>query len=161
MMAEKKISNYEKMKNDMADVFLKYDQEEMIRKFSFDYLQHILSECIWRYPLLRIVKDNWHNRKAVEEHCVPPGMDSVCCWNSYRTSGRLADRQSADSGDYEYADSGRDLLFCKSPDLYRFSNLCLVYRMAQLQKTLSDGCKSLSCGGHRHDRKTAKAHAPV
>ena len=30
MMAEKKISNYEKMKNDMADVFLKYDQEEMI-----------------------------------------------------------------------------------------------------------------------------------
>ena len=34
MMAEKKISNYEKMKNDMADVFLKYDQEDLRVKSS-------------------------------------------------------------------------------------------------------------------------------
>ena len=31
---EKKISNYETMKNDMADVFLKYDQNAMIQKFN-------------------------------------------------------------------------------------------------------------------------------
>ncbi len=41
-MTNEKISNYEKMKNDMADVFLKYDQEKMIRKFGLgqdnDYL---------------------------------------------------------------------------------------------------------------------------
>ncbi len=42
MMVEKRISNYEKMKNDMADVFLKYDQEEMIRKFSLEFNQKYL-----------------------------------------------------------------------------------------------------------------------
>ena len=42
MMAEKRISNYEKMKNDMADVFLKYDQKEMIRKFSLESNQKYL-----------------------------------------------------------------------------------------------------------------------
>ena len=36
MTAENRISNYEKMKNDMANVFLKYDQEEMIQKFSLE-----------------------------------------------------------------------------------------------------------------------------
>lgn len=42
MTAENRISNYEKMKNDMADVFLKYDQEEMIRKFSLESNQKYL-----------------------------------------------------------------------------------------------------------------------
>lgn len=36
-MTEKtKISNYEKMKNQMAEEFLKYDQEKMIQKFSLE-----------------------------------------------------------------------------------------------------------------------------
>ena len=34
---EKKISNYETMKNDMADVFLKYDQNAMIQKFNLEH----------------------------------------------------------------------------------------------------------------------------
>ena len=42
MMAENRMSNYEKMKNDMADVFLKYDQKEMIRKFSLESNQKYL-----------------------------------------------------------------------------------------------------------------------
>ena len=42
MTAENRISNYEKMKNEMADVFLKYDQEEMIRKFSLESNQKYL-----------------------------------------------------------------------------------------------------------------------
>lgn len=33
MKADGRISNYERMKNQMADVFLQYDQEPMIRKF--------------------------------------------------------------------------------------------------------------------------------
>lgn len=37
MAAKYKISNYEKMKDDMATVFLQYDQENMIRKFALEY----------------------------------------------------------------------------------------------------------------------------
>ena len=36
-MADGRKSNYEKMKNDMAAVFLKYDQDKMIRKFGLQY----------------------------------------------------------------------------------------------------------------------------
>ena len=32
-----KTSNYEKMKNEMAGVFLHYDQEQMIRRFSLKF----------------------------------------------------------------------------------------------------------------------------
>lgn len=31
-----RFSNYEKMKNEMAGVFLRYDQEQMIRRFSLE-----------------------------------------------------------------------------------------------------------------------------
>ena len=42
-MTEKtKISNYEKMKNQMAEEFLKYDQEKMIQKFSLEHDEHNL-----------------------------------------------------------------------------------------------------------------------
>lgn len=34
---EQRISNYEKMKNEMADAFLRYDQEEMIRRYGLDH----------------------------------------------------------------------------------------------------------------------------
>lgn len=37
-----KISNYEKMKNNMAEVFLQYNQEEMIRKFSLEHDENYL-----------------------------------------------------------------------------------------------------------------------
>ncbi len=37
MKTEQRISNYEKMKNEMAGAFLQYDQEKMIRKFGLDY----------------------------------------------------------------------------------------------------------------------------
>lgn len=36
MKMKQRISNYEKMKNEMADAFLQYDQEKMIRKFGLD-----------------------------------------------------------------------------------------------------------------------------
>ena len=36
-MGTELISNYEKMKNEMAGAFLKYDQEAMIRKFDLKY----------------------------------------------------------------------------------------------------------------------------
>ena len=36
-MAENKISNYEKMKDHMAVVFLQYDQEKMIQKFALEH----------------------------------------------------------------------------------------------------------------------------
>ncbi|WP_434309314.1 DUF3786 domain-containing protein [Hominifimenecus sp. rT4P-3] len=42
MIAENKISNYEKMKRNMAAVFLQYDQEKMIRKFLLEYAQKYL-----------------------------------------------------------------------------------------------------------------------
>ena len=42
---EKKISNYETMKNDMADVFLKYDQNAMIQKFNLEHDEHYLYIC--------------------------------------------------------------------------------------------------------------------
>lgn len=34
---EQRISNYEKMKKEMADVFLRYDQEEMIRRYGLEH----------------------------------------------------------------------------------------------------------------------------
>lgn len=34
---EQRISNYEKMKNEMADAFLRYDQEEMIQIYGLDH----------------------------------------------------------------------------------------------------------------------------
>lgn len=34
---EQRISNYEKMKNEMADAFLRYDQEEMIQRYGLDH----------------------------------------------------------------------------------------------------------------------------
>ena len=37
MEAKYRISNYEKMKDDMATVFLQYDQEKMIRKFALEH----------------------------------------------------------------------------------------------------------------------------
>ena len=37
MIPEYKISNYDKMKDSMADVFLQYNQEEIISKFSLEY----------------------------------------------------------------------------------------------------------------------------
>ena len=37
MRLKQETSNYEKMKNDMAGVFLQYDQEIMIRKFSLEH----------------------------------------------------------------------------------------------------------------------------
>ena len=36
-MGTELISNYEKMKNEMAGAFLKYDQEAVIRKFDLKY----------------------------------------------------------------------------------------------------------------------------
>ena len=37
MTVKTETSNYEKMKNDMAKVFLKYDRETMIKKFDLSY----------------------------------------------------------------------------------------------------------------------------
>lgn len=37
MKMEKRISNYEKMKDEMADGFLRYDQEEMIQRYALDH----------------------------------------------------------------------------------------------------------------------------
>lgn len=37
MESKRATSNYEKMKNSMADAFLQYDQEKMIRKFGLQY----------------------------------------------------------------------------------------------------------------------------
>lgn len=37
MERKQRISNYEKMKNQMAGAFLQYDQENMIRKFGLAY----------------------------------------------------------------------------------------------------------------------------
>lgn len=41
-MTENRTSNYEKMKDDMASVFLEYDQEKMIRKFSLEHDENYL-----------------------------------------------------------------------------------------------------------------------
>ena len=45
MKIKQGISNYEKMKNNMADVFLQYDQEEMIRKFGLVQDKNYLYIC--------------------------------------------------------------------------------------------------------------------
>ena len=45
MEQQKKISNYETMKNEMADVFLKYDQNAMIQKFNLEHDEHYLYIC--------------------------------------------------------------------------------------------------------------------
>ena len=37
MQVKERISNYEKMKNEMSGVFLQYDQEKMIRKFGLEH----------------------------------------------------------------------------------------------------------------------------
>ena len=42
MTVKAETSNYEKMKNDMAKVFLKYDRETMIRKFDLSYDENFL-----------------------------------------------------------------------------------------------------------------------
>ena len=42
MTVKTETSNYEKMKNDMAKVFLKYDRETMIRKFDLSYDENFL-----------------------------------------------------------------------------------------------------------------------
>ena len=49
-------SNYEKMKNDMADVFLQYDQEKMIHKFGLMYDDDFLYiDCLNRkYRISRL-----------------------------------------------------------------------------------------------------------
>lgn len=45
MTAEDKISNYEKMKDDAAAAFLRFDQEEMIRKFALEHDKMYLYIC--------------------------------------------------------------------------------------------------------------------
>ena len=45
MTAEGKISNYEKMKDDAAAAFLRFDQEEMIRKFALEHDKMYLYIC--------------------------------------------------------------------------------------------------------------------
>lgn len=45
MKTETKISNYEKMKNSMAEMFLRYDQEIMARKFGLDQDENYLYIC--------------------------------------------------------------------------------------------------------------------
>lgn len=47
MKKEQKISNYEKMKNEMAGAFLQYDQEKMIRKFGLDHDDSFLYICFF------------------------------------------------------------------------------------------------------------------
>ena len=42
MEQQKKISNYEKMKNDMAGEFLRYDQNAMIHKFNLEHDENYL-----------------------------------------------------------------------------------------------------------------------
>ena len=56
-MADGRKSNYEKMKNDMAAVFLKYDQDKMIRKFD---LQHD-EDSIW----IRFVGRTYQIRRRI------------------------------------------------------------------------------------------------
>ena len=45
MEQQKKISNYEKMKNDMAGEFLRYDQNAMIHKFNLEHDENYLYIC--------------------------------------------------------------------------------------------------------------------
>ena len=45
MQVKERISNYEKMKNEMSGVFLQYDQEKMIRKFGLEHDDNSL--CIF------------------------------------------------------------------------------------------------------------------
>ena len=47
MKVEKGISNYEKMKNKMADAFLEYDQENMIKKFGLEHDENYLYICFF------------------------------------------------------------------------------------------------------------------
>lgn len=42
MAAENRMSNYEKMKDSVADVFLRYNQEDIIQKFSLEYDENYL-----------------------------------------------------------------------------------------------------------------------
>lgn len=49
MEIKQRISNYEKMKNDMAGVFLQYDQEKMIQKFGLAHDEsHLYISCLER-----------------------------------------------------------------------------------------------------------------
>ncbi len=49
MKTENKISNYEKMKNNMAEVFLQYDQEKMAQKFGLDHDEkYLYIRCLSR-----------------------------------------------------------------------------------------------------------------
>lgn len=50
MKTETKISNYEKMKNSMAEMFLRYDQGKMVRKFGLDQDKNYLYICCLNRP---------------------------------------------------------------------------------------------------------------
>ena len=45
-MERKESNNYEKMRDRMAKVFLRYDQEKMIQKFNLEYDENI---CIFAF----------------------------------------------------------------------------------------------------------------
>ena len=63
MTAEGKISNYEKMKDDAAAAFLRFDQEEMIRKFALEHDKMYLYICFAgkRYRISRTTGKNRNN----------------------------------------------------------------------------------------------------
>lgn len=47
MKIKQELSNYEKKKNEMAEVFLQYDQEKMIQKFELEFDEHYLYLCFF------------------------------------------------------------------------------------------------------------------
>ena len=61
MKTEINQSNYEKMKNSMAEVFLQYDQDNMIRKFQLEHDERYLYiRCLER-PY-RVSRETGQNR---------------------------------------------------------------------------------------------------
>lgn len=87
MVEKREISNYEKMKKDMAAVFLQYDQEKMIRKFGLsggrDYLS--LPFLSQEYRINRHTgqvtwsKDGFRTAKEADYNAAMTIYDVLCC----------------------------------------------------------------------------------
>lgn len=82
-----RISNYERMKNDMARVFLQHDQEKMIRKFALEYNEKYLYICFVgrRYRIDRLTgavswsKDLFQTEEEAGYNEVMTIYDVLCC----------------------------------------------------------------------------------
>lgn len=87
MSAENKTSNYEKMKDNMAAVFLQYDQETMIRKFALEHDKEYLFILFFgrKYRIHRLTgtvswsKDFFRTEEKADYNEAMTIYDVLCC----------------------------------------------------------------------------------